>query len=262
MGLNAGRVVQEKKTACVIFFLSFFFRTCRGRVVVIPGILNAVSPTIASQTQETSPVLWWSSGSELETCVSLDWKDSLNVLELHRLIWMSDKVIVEAQEKFCSSDRVQKKKIFLKVISFRRNTSNRCLPRLCHIYLCRLQWNHLTCFFQTQCAPNDRRPGEAWGGQDPISYHTRHCMGTRLFLHLEGSQLDRQSKLRPTLHTQSEKMTLKSPLKGTLNSYITEQIRTQNNYNFLNQTHSPEFHVHAVNMWSTINNANNDQQGC
>lgn len=55
---------------------------------------------------------------------------------------------------------------------------------------------HLSSCLQTQCAPTDRRPGEARGGQDPISYHTRHCVGAGLFLHLEGSQLDWQSKLK------------------------------------------------------------------
>lgn len=98
----------RKQTPCVIFFLppffSSFFRICRGRVVVTPGIQNAVSPTTASQTRETSPVLWWSSGSELESCVSLDWKDGLNVLGLRRLILVniSQGHVVKAQEKYCS----------------------------------------------------------------------------------------------------------------------------------------------------------------
>lgn len=68
MGPGGGRVVQVKRAVCVIFlfFFSLIFRICHGRVVAIPGTQNAVTPTTASQTIETSPAQWWSSGSKLD----------------------------------------------------------------------------------------------------------------------------------------------------------------------------------------------------
>lgn len=87
---GGGRVVQLKRAVCVIL-LSFFpliFRICRGRVAAIPGTQIVVIPTTASQTPETSPALWWSSGSKLGTQVFLDHKDCSSVKKfmLHKKI--------------------------------------------------------------------------------------------------------------------------------------------------------------------------------
>lgn len=76
-----------------VWFYSLFppliFRICRGRVAAIPGTPTAVTPTTASQTPETSPAQWWSSGSKLDIQVCLDHKDCSSVkkkIKLHKKI--------------------------------------------------------------------------------------------------------------------------------------------------------------------------------
>lgn len=81
MGPGSGRVVQVKRAVCVILlsFSPLIFRSCRGRAAAIPGTQTAVTPTTASQTPETSPAQWWSSGSKLDIQVCLDHKDCSSV---------------------------------------------------------------------------------------------------------------------------------------------------------------------------------------
>lgn len=78
---------SKKSCQCDFFFFFFFsficlffppliFRIYHGRLVAIPGTQTAATPTTASQTPQTSPALWWSSGSKLGIRVSLDHKDT------------------------------------------------------------------------------------------------------------------------------------------------------------------------------------------
>lgn len=75
-GPSDGRAGLEEKELSshfyVLFFFLLIFRSCHGKLVATPGTQTAATPTTASQTPQTSPVLWWSSGSKLHSWVSLD----------------------------------------------------------------------------------------------------------------------------------------------------------------------------------------------
>lgn len=68
---NGGRAACVKRAVCVNF-LSLIFRSCHGSLVAIPGTQIVATPTTASQTPETSPVPWLSSGSKLRIRNSLN----------------------------------------------------------------------------------------------------------------------------------------------------------------------------------------------
>lgn len=81
------------KKSCLCDFFSLIFRSCHGRLVAIPGTQIAAILTTASQTPETSPVLWWSSGSKLNirNCLVFCCKQILATQQGHLITVHNDK---------------------------------------------------------------------------------------------------------------------------------------------------------------------------